>query len=202
MTARRPATVAEFEAKYRADPDPWGYRESWYEQRKYAVTVASLPRRRYRLVWEPACSIGILTRLIAARAERVLASDGSPTAVAAARGSQNPVVTASSPDPGRIEWAVQTLPGPLPAAAGSADLVVLSEILYYLSEQDRGAVLDTAHTLLEPGGDLVVVHWRPAAEDTQLSGDEANAQVRAHPAWSGLAHHVDEDFVLDVLRRR
>jgi chemotaxis methyl-accepting protein methylase len=197
----RPATAADFEAMYQRDLDPWGYRHSWYEQRKYAISVATLTRRRYRLVWEPACSIGVLSWQLAERADRVLASDGSPTAINAARRSVQPIITPDAPTPGRIDWSVQVLPGPAPAPAGTADLVVLSEILYYLAEPDRRAVLATAHELLEPGGDLLVVHWRPMPDDAHLSGDDANAWVRSQSGWSTLVNHVDENFVLDLLRR-
>jgi SAM-dependent methyltransferase len=193
---RRTATVEDFEAKYQQHGDPWGYLDSWYEQRKYALTLASLPRERYRLIWEPACSIGVLTGLLATRAERVLASDGSATAIAAARRRELPAGA------GQVDWSVQHLPARPKIEAGSADLVVLSEILYYLAEPDRAQVLDTAHELLAPGGDLVVVHWRPLPDDAHLSGDDANVWVRARPGWSVLARHDDEQFVLDVLRRR
>jgi SAM-dependent methyltransferase len=192
---RTPATVNDFEAKYQQHADPWGYRESWYERRKYAVTLACLPKPRYRRVWEPACSIGVLTGLLAQRADRVLASDGSATAIAAAR------ATTPLPGAGAIDWSVQALPHAPPAEPGSADLVVLSEILYYLPEADRTAVLDAAHEVLAPDGDLVVVHWRPLPDDAYLSGDDANAWVRARPGWSVRARHDDEEFVLDVLRR-
>ena len=193
---RRAATAEDFEAKYQREGDPWGYLDSWYEQRKYAVTLASLPLRRYRLVWEPACSIGVLTGLIAGRADRVLASDGSETAIAAARRSVLPEGS------GEVEWSVRRLPASGPAEPGSADLVMLSEILYYLPESDRAVVVDVAHELLAPGGDLVVVHWRPLPDDAYLSGDDANAWVLDRPGWSVLARHDDEEFVLDVLRRR
>ena len=194
-TDRKPATITDFEAKYQQNSDPWDYRGSWYEQRKYAVTLACLPRPRYRLVWEPACSIGVLTGLLAQRADRVLASDASATAVAAARAAHHPGET------GEIDWSVQTLPAPAPCGPGQADLVMLSEILYYLPEDDRAAVLETARQALAPGGDLMVVHWRPLPDDAYLSGDDANAWVRDRPGWSVRARHDDEEFVLDVLRR-
>lgn len=193
--AGKPARVADFEEKYRRDEDPWGYRTSWYERRKYATTVAALPRERYRLVWEPACSIGVLTRLLAGRADRVLASDASPTAIAAAR-------TGSLPAGSDIDWSVRVLPGRPEAAAGTVDLVVLSEILYYLNDHDRVRVLDDAAAMLAPGGDLVVVHWQPQAGDAHVSGREASDWVRTRPGWDGLVRHDDEFFALDVLRRR
>jgi hypothetical protein len=195
---RKPATAKDFEAKYQADDDPWNYRDSWYEQRKYAVTLACLPRKHYRLVWEPACSIGVLTGLLAQRADRILACDGSQTAIATARATQLPAGA------GLVDWSVQALPAPPAAPAGSADLVMLSEILYYLDESDRGVTMDAAGDLLTPDGDLVVVHWRALPDDAYLSGDAANAWVRdrlVSAGWTVLVRHDDAEFVLDVLRR-
>ncbi len=115
----------DFEKRYQNDIDPWNYRDSWYEQRKYTVTLASLPRPRYRRIWEPACSIGVLTRMLATRADEVIASDLSPTAIAQAR---------SGDVPAQVTWDVHQLPeGPVPTGA---DLVVLSEVLYYLTLPD------------------------------------------------------------------
>ncbi|MCD5310101.1 class I SAM-dependent DNA methyltransferase [Kineosporia babensis] len=182
--------TTDFEQRYQTDIDPWNYRDSWYEQRKYAVTAACLPRRRYRRVWEPACSIGVLTRLLATRAEEVISSDLSPTAVAQAR---------SGDVPANVAWSVQKLPDS-PAPTG-ADLVVLSEILYYLDDSDRDQTLHKAWDALESQGDLVVVHWRRSAEDTYLSGDETHRQLRSRTGWQHLITHQDEEFVLDVFRK-
>jgi chemotaxis methyl-accepting protein methylase len=192
------SSTDDFEAKYQRDEDPWGYRSAWYERRKYAVTLACLPRERYRLVWEPACSIGVLTGLLALRADQVLASDASPTAIAAARASRLPAGA------GQVDFSVQVLPARPAIPAAGADLIVLSEFLYYLPEDDRTVVLDTAQDLLAPRGDLVVAHWRPLPGDAHLSGDEANAWVRSRlvaAGWAVLVRHDDAEFVLDVLRR-
>ena len=69
---------------YDESPDPWGFETSWYERRKYALTLASLPRERYTSAYEPGCSIGVLTRLLADRCDSLLASDIIPRAVEAA----------------------------------------------------------------------------------------------------------------------
>ncbi|GAA3619424.1 SAM-dependent methyltransferase [Kineosporia mesophila] len=180
----------DFEKRYQEDIDPWGYRDSWYEQRKYAITLACLPRERYRLAWEPACSIGVLTRGLATRADRVVASDASPTAIAAAR---------SGDVPPNAEWNVHQLPAEPPPP--SADLVVLSEILYYLPLPDRERTLSQAWTALDPGGDLIVVHWRHASDDTHLSGEDTHVWLRSQPGWRHLISHRDEEFVLDVFRK-
>ena len=55
-----------FEEIYREDADPWNFETSPYEHRKYGVTVASLPKPRYRSAYEPGCSVGVLSELLAA----------------------------------------------------------------------------------------------------------------------------------------
>ena len=70
-----------FEEMYRDDTDPWGFETSPYEHRKYAVTVASLPRCHYRTAYEPGCSVGVLSELLAARCDRLLCSDIVPCAL-------------------------------------------------------------------------------------------------------------------------
>src|SRR5947209_12345834 len=76
-----------FDALYLRSSDPWQLASAWYERRKYAVTVAALPRERYRSGLEPGCSIGELTRLLAPRCDRLMAFDFADAAVRAARAS-------------------------------------------------------------------------------------------------------------------
>src|SRR3712207_9394004 len=82
MEARR-SICDEF---YNKSPDPWGFRTSWYEQRKREIVVASLPRRRFGSCWELGCSVGELTAALAPRCDRLLATDGNAVAVTEARG--------------------------------------------------------------------------------------------------------------------
>ena len=63
--------VSSFEDLYRVDPDPWQFATSRYEQRRYDITVACLPRARYAAAFEPGCAIGELTRRLAGRCDRV-----------------------------------------------------------------------------------------------------------------------------------
>ena len=58
-----------FQELYDKSPDPYGFTTRWYERRKYAVSLALLPWARYRSGFEPGCSIGELTALLAPRCE-------------------------------------------------------------------------------------------------------------------------------------
>ncbi|MHA6765212.1 methyltransferase domain-containing protein [Streptacidiphilus sp. PAMC 29251] len=180
-----------FEAMYQDTDDPWHLGERWYEQRKYALTAAALPRARYRSGFEPACSVGALSVLLAARCDRLLSCDRSPRAVAAATAR-----LAGQPQ-ARVEHRL--LPQQWPA--GSFDLIVLSEFLYYLDPAGVERVLDLAVRALEPGGTLAAVHWRHPVPDHSQTGDAVHRQLLGAPGLVRIAEHSETDFLLDVLVR-
>lgn len=181
-----------FEELYAHNPDPWGFQSRWYERRKYALTLAALPRERYASVFEPGCSIGVLTAQLAGRADRLLACDVVPAALEQARER-----LATEPGGARVvlrEWdAHHEWPD------DSFDLVVVSEMLYYLEAGDARRFMTALVEHLEPEGQVVAVHWRHDVGDYPLTGDEANAVVRATAGLTSLAHYEDGDVVLDVM---
>jgi SAM-dependent methyltransferase len=173
-----------FEKVYAASSDPWGFTTRWYEQRKYALSLAMLPRRRYADAFEPGCSIGVLTAMLAPRCDRLLSCDVSPEAVEQARQRA----------PGaRVER--RTLPGDWPA--GAFDLIVFSEFLYYLDPADLGRVLKLATGSLKPHGTLLAVHWRHHVPDYPQTGDQVHAAL-ASTCLSRLSEHREADFLAEV----
>ncbi|MFF5259938.1 class I SAM-dependent DNA methyltransferase [Actinomadura viridis] len=184
-------TEEYFDRRYARAPDPWGLASRWYERRKYAVTLASLPRERYRDCFEPGCSIGELTRLLAPRCDRLLAVDFADDAVRQARAAVRGL--------DHVEVRRAELPAQLPG--GPFDLIVVSEILYYLSRDDLGLTLDGLAGALAPGGDLVAVHCRAPDLRHGYDGYNVHLAIEAREELERLVHHADEEFVLDVFRR-
>src|SRR2546423_7936977 len=84
MTLPVTLPAAYFDAMYQAAPDPWGFEDRWYEQRKYAISLAQLPAARYRSAFEQGCSVGELTRMLASRCDALLSCDLAAAAVRAA----------------------------------------------------------------------------------------------------------------------
>lgn len=179
-----------FDDLYAHSDDPWSFGTRWYERRKYAQTLASLRHPRYRSAFEPGCSVGILTEALAGRCDQLLAADVSRRAVATTRDRVGGLTHV------RVEeWTLPDWP------AGPFDLVVLSEVGYYLDEGDLAGLLTRAVASLEPGGDLVAVHWRHPVADYPQTGDAVHAAIADRPGLARVCRHEEEDFLLEVFAR-
>ena len=181
---------AYFDEIYRSDPDPWKFESSWYEERKYALTIAALPERRYRSAFEPGCSVGVLSALLARRCDRLLATDIVAGVLDRARRRL------SDSDGARVE--MRAIPEAWPS--GPFDLVVLSEIAYYFDGDTLEEIVAQLVASTTPGATVVGVHWR-GATNYPLTGDQANRIIDAHESLQGEVHHLEPEFVLDVWRR-
>lgn len=178
--------LEHFEQLYAGSNDPWQLAERAYERRKFELTVASLPRSRYVRAFEPGCSIGVLTQLLADRCDEVLATDPAAPLDEARRRVPDTSVTferGSVPH----DWPDDTF-----------DLIVLSEILYYLDERQRHDVLAHSLASLHPGGHLVLVHWRHPFDVAVCTGDEAHREVSDHSDVRTVVSHLEDDFRLEV----
>ncbi len=181
---------AYFEGMYREAVDPWRFETSAYERRKYAITVSSLPRVSYRSAFEPGCSVGVLSQLLAPRCGRLLAADIIPVALERAsrrlRGHGNVRIERRSiPE----QWPVDRF-----------DLVVLSEIGYYFDEPELDGIVQLVLGSLDVGGHLVAVHWR-GVTDYPLTGDRTHEVIGGRDGLCHLVGHVETDFRLDVWER-
>lgn len=182
--------IERFEQKYAADPDPWGFTSRWYEARKYALTLAALPHRRYHRGFEPGCSIGVLTAGLASRCNELLAADGVDAALDQAR------LRVGGLD--HVEVAKLVLPQQWPD--GPWDLVVLSEIAYYFDAGDLGRLLERAAQTMPGGATLVAVHWR-GETDYPMTGDAVHEAIGAHRAFEHRSGYCELFFRLDVYER-
>jgi SAM-dependent methyltransferase len=160
---RRTETIAPdyFESLYQADPDPWRFATSAYERKKYAATLSALPNRRFPSALEIGCSIGIFTRLLASRCDHLLAIDVSNAALTQAR-----LNCAALP----VTFENRRIPAEWPP--GRFDLIVLSEVLYYLTADDVRRTAALARSALQHYGLIIMVHFL-GETDYPLTGDDA-----------------------------
>lgn len=181
-----------FEDLYTTAADPWNFATSWYERRKYALTMACLPREYYDSGFEAGCSIGEMTKLLAPRCRTLLAVDCAWTAVRTAREALDKF--------DHVTVAQAVFPGELPD--GTFDLLVATEILYYFAGHDLAQLLDGFISRLRPGGDLVVAHWRASDKSYGYDGFNVHDAINRRTELDTTVHHEDEKFVLDIRRRR
>ncbi|MGH3187028.1 MAG: SAM-dependent methyltransferase [Streptosporangiaceae bacterium] len=181
-----------FDTLYRDSSDPWQLASAWYERRKYAITVAALPRERYRSGLEPGCSIGELTRLLAARCDRLMAFDFADAVVRAARASLG-----GWPN---VHVERRSLPAELPG--GSYDLIVVSEVLYYLSATDLASTVDGLIARLDADGDLVAVHHRAIDRCYGYDGFNVHESLADRPELREISWFDEADFALRVFRKQ
>lgn len=190
------SNTPDFDALYRADPDPFGVGTRWYEVRKRALVMACLSRSTYRLAWDAAAGTGHLARDLAYRCDAVIASDASAVAVAALTNVPSNATGAATALPPGVTALHSALPA-IPEPARSADLAVVSEVLYYLDDDARAA---TAAALASLQAEIVCVQWRHHPEDAYISGEAADAELasRLAPSFRRVVHHAEPDFLIST----
>jgi predicted TPR repeat methyltransferase len=178
---------------YRTNLDPWNFETSLYEREKYLASLAALPSKRYRRAFEIGGSIGVLKRMLADRCDRLLSIDVSS---AAQRRAQ--MRCADQP---QVEFQIMQFPQETPGR--TFDLIVLSEVGYYLSARDLLIARDWIVRALRPGGHLLLVHWTPWVEEYPLTGDEVHDLFLAiTPApFSCVLSSRKTNYRIDVLAR-
>ena len=216
-------TADYFDAMYVDNPDPWRFKSLWYEKRKRALTLACLPAQHYVSGFEPGCANGELSAELATRCDRLLCSDGSALAVQAARthlrDTRNTEV--------RQLWLPEEWPDaitkevtkkvtkeernkdpneepkaePKEAPNNAFDLIVISEVAYYLSAAQLDDLMRCMMASLTPNGTVVACHWRHQIEGCALRGDEVHAALAQGLTLAHLSSHVEPDFRLDVWSR-
>ena len=141
-------------------PDPWGY-ENAYETRKYAQTISLLDEEPIDRALELGCAEGHFTHQLAPRVRHLIAADISERALDRARArcvaNQN------------IEFRqLDFFSNPVPR---EMDLIVCSEVLYFLGNTERLAtVARQIADALADGGRLLTAHAFLLADDPSRTG--------------------------------
>lgn len=177
-----------FEDLYARSPDPWGFETSAYERRKYETTLACLGGRRFRSALEVGASIGVFTEMLAPHCDKLLAIDTAGHAVAIARERLARC--------GHVRVERRTIPEEMPE--GNFDLIVASEILYYLTRDVMLEALRRFEAALLPGGILLAVHWRKRTRSYPLQGDEVHELLLERSRLTNTKTVMTPEYRLDL----
>ncbi|MER9353003.1 polysaccharide deacetylase family protein [Mesorhizobium sp. M0514] len=149
---------------YFATEDPWNYGSS-YEQEKYERQLEILPPGSIGRALELACAEGHFTRQLAPRVGHLTATDISAIAVGRAR-----VRCTDQPNVefGVLDFAADTL-------RGKMDLIVCSEVLYYLDDlAELRRIARKFAEALAPGGSFISAHAFVLRDNVEKTGFDWN----------------------------
>ena len=159
MTSRA-ITLDGFEAKFRDNPDPWQTFSSRYEAAKREALRHVIGPGRHGRALELAAGNGSNTAMIANAALRLDVCEGTPSGTALIRHK-------FGADP-RISVHCTDLAEPFPASR--YDLIVISEVLYYLDDTAFARLARETARTLRPGGRLVLAHHGERFPDAARDG--------------------------------
>jgi cyclopropane fatty-acyl-phospholipid synthase-like methyltransferase len=181
-------SIQYFEALYHHNNDPWGYDHHWYEARKRQICLALLTQQHYSSVLEIGCSNGHLSVHLAQRAGQLLCLDLSAHAVHWA--SQR------LQDLGHVNVQQQKIPENFPQQ--KFDLIVISEVAYYLSRNELHKLINQLKDSLTPQGEILCCHWRHAIQDFELDAFQVHDHLKQSLPFSHYLSLNDPDFMIDI----
>lgn len=185
---RERLTQGYFDELYAESEDPWNFATSEYERRKYQRTLEALEGRRFNRALEVGASIGVFTRMLAPYCDELLAVDTSERAVEISRNRLA--------DQKHVQVGQRTLPEEMPH--GPFDLIVASEVLYYLPRDTMLQTLRVFERELSPGGTLLAVHWRKETRTYPLQGDEVHDLLTEHSRLLNTKTILEPEYRLDL----
>ncbi len=180
-----------FEALYEADRDPWNVETSDYERRKRAATLAALPDGRFAHVLDIGCSTGVLTAELVPLADRLVAIDVAENALRAARSRVE--------NGSHVTFVRGEVPRDWPA--GRFDLILFSEVLYFLSAEDVARASRRAWESLDPGGACLLINWT-GPNDLPVDGPRAVEIFKDSAGWAADLRQEADQYRIDRLRKQ
>lgn len=179
-----------FRAMYADSDDPWGFAERWYENRKYDITMSLLPAPRYERALELGSSIGVLSARLARRCDSMMCLELDPRAVELARARLGEVTD-------RVAVHVADIADGIEPAGDRFDLIVASEVLYYLDDPRLTAITEALDRHRRAGATVIAAHWRHHVSAYPWTGDEVHERLR-EVLGPTQASYLDDDVVMDV----
>jgi len=171
----KPVAVEQF---YDAGGDPFGFDVNPDEQIKFHRTLEVCGEGNLGRVLEIGCAVGSLTELLATRASHVLAIDISSAAIAQVKQRLSHLPN--------VQPETRTLPRQFPE--GHFDLIIASDVLYYLSLDELRLCLVQIEAALSPGGALVAVDYTRRV-GTLIDGNELHDFLAENAT---MAHTFEE----------
>ncbi len=182
-----------FDETFRENSDPWGYTTNFNEISKFRATIRALPKVQFKNAFEIACAIGVLTEKLAPKCDRLLSVDYSEVGLVEARKRCSNLP--------QVRFERMQIPQQFPTE--KFDLILFSEVGFFLTMAD---LLETKQKIIDgllPGGYLLMVHYRATAGDYFILDGETVHDTFVQNSESSLKHLGDprkKFFMIDLVR--
>jgi LmbE family N-acetylglucosaminyl deacetylase len=180
-----------FNTLFRTSIDPWGYDMEPYEQYRFQKTIDLLEDRSYECGLELGCANGALSKRLSPLCDTLAAVDGSTEALEIARERLS--------DAAHVRFNHASLPEKTPH--GPFDLIVASDVLYYLGVAGIGELMAKLDAAALPNCRLLIANYL-GKTDTLVTGEMASEVAIAHlPHWKVIEAQRCDQLRIDVLER-
>ncbi|WP_051907946.1 PIG-L family deacetylase [Flavimarina sp. Hel_I_48] len=177
-TASETLSQDYFDTLYQTSDDPWNFTKSFYEKSKYEETLKVL-KPFYHNILELGCSIGVLSEQLALKCDHLMSVDISEFPLETAKKRCAPL--------GNIDFVKMDVSKNFPQ--NTFDLILISEVGYYLSNADLNGLFENCSQHLNTNGHILLVHWTSYVSEYPLSGKEVHEKFKMS--------HVAEQFKLE-----
>ncbi|MEW4448838.1 class I SAM-dependent methyltransferase [Qipengyuania sp. JC766] len=177
-----------FDDLFLNDADPWGFESKPYEKAKRAATVEAIAVPPPAHILEIGCANGVLTADLIARGYRVTAIDISAHALTLARARL----------PNRVEARLIQGEVPYDWPRGIYDLVLISEVLYFLTADEIAEVSRASWGSLLPGSECLLVNWT-GPNDLPVDGNRAADLFERAMPWAASMRQTEDLYRIDRL---
>jgi SAM-dependent methyltransferase len=171
--------------------DAWRYEQGEFTRLRFDMLAEMLPQASIGAVLEVGCAEGHFTRILALRAKQVVACDISELAIQ--RSKQNCLGLRN------VQFIRADVRKGLPI--GFFDLILCSDVLYYLSKKEAVHVLESFARSLRPGAFLLFSNEWQANYRCLLNPQEAFGLISHAGVWKKLRSEeikYDDQRVLSV----
>lgn len=171
--------AADFELRYLGTTDDaWGYSNSDLHQLRHSMILDAIPNRPFTSGLEAGCAEGHLTRHLARRVDRLLACDISELAIERAR--------RRNADVENVEFVTADIRDGL--MLKSPDLIVFSDVLYYLAPKEISKVIKECASTIKRDGILLFANEWASHYRKLTSPDETLELINATGEWNQLSN--------------
>lgn len=177
-----------FDELYKKSDDPWEYEQRWYEERKRQICLALLLKPVYSKVLEIGCSNGVFSQHLAQRAKQLICLDANSKAIQLAKTRLENL--------SHVQVIQQRIPDQFPA--GSFDLIIISEIMYYLKPEELSRLIEKVENSLTSQGVVLCCHWRYPIDGFVLTGEKVHHLLKQQFHLQHYLNVNDPDFIIDL----